>query len=140
MEPLSSAAVAIASLIAAKASEKTGEKLGEVFIDKVGKLIKVLAKKKLTKTKKIQDASSLANYSEAITELEEASKDDVEIATVIGEIANTVEADPALSEIIRNMAVFVRNEPSLIQNQAKLAEKIGLVVQGGTIHIDNFSF
>ncbi len=55
-------------------------------------------------------------------------------------IATTVEADPDLLEKVRNTAVLVKEQPVLIQNQTKLAEKIGLVVQGGEVNIETFSF
>lgn len=140
MEPLSSAAVVISSLIVTKAFEKTGEKLGEVFADRLGKFINLVKGKALPKTQAVEAKAEAANYEEAVTELELATKSDTELNAVVLELAQTVESDPSLLEKVRNTTVLVQDEPTIIQNQTKLAEKIGLVVQGGEVNIENFSF
>ncbi len=140
MEPLSSAAVVISSLIVTKAFEKTGEKLGEVFVDKIGKFVSLIKSKALPKTKAVNDTSGFANFTEAVNELESTAQSDAELSQAVRELNQAVESDPTLMEKIRNTAVLVKNEPNLIQNQAKLAEKIGLVVQGGTVNIENLNF
>jgi hypothetical protein len=140
MEPLSSAAVVISSLIVTKAFEKTGEKLGEVFTDRLGKFINLIRGKELPKTKAVETKAETADYEEAVKELEAATQSDTELSEAVQVLAQTVEADPSLLEKVRNTAVLVKDEPNIIQNQTKLAEKIGLVVQGGTVNIENFSF
>lgn len=140
MEPLSSAAVVISSLIVTKAFEKTGEKLGEVFTERLGKFISLIKLKALPKTKAVQEKSNSANFAEAITELEVAKQSDPELNSVVIELAQTVQSNPSLLEKVRNTAVLVQDEPTIIQNQTKLAEKIGLVVQGGEVNIENFNF
>lgn len=140
MEPLSSAAIVIASLIATKAFEKTGEKLGEAFTDRLGKFINLVKSKNLPKTQEIQEKSDSVDFNTAVQELEVATQSDHELSTAVLELTQVVESDPKLLEKVRNTAVLVKDQPSLIQNQTKLAEKIGLVVQGGEVNIENFSF
>lgn len=140
MEPLSSAAVVISSLIVTKAFEKTGEKLGEIFTDRLGKLISLIQQKALPKTQAVQGKSEAANYDEAVKELESATQADAELETAVKAFAQMVESDPFLLEKVRNTAVLVKDSPNIIHNQTQLAEKIGLVVQGGTVNIENFSF
>lgn len=140
MEPLSSAAIVIASLIATKAFEKTGEKLGEVFTDRLGKFINLVQSKTLPKTQAVETGAEAANYEEAVSELELATQSDTQLSAAVLEITQVVKSDPQLLEKVRNTAVLVQNQPNLIQNQTKLAEKIGLVVQGGEVNIENFSF
>lgn len=139
MEPLSSAAIAISSIIATKAFEKVGENLGESFADRLDKFISLIKKKKLFKTQAIEEKLSTSNYEGAVQELEVATKFDSELDTVVTALVQAVESDPSLLEKVRNTAVLVKERPSIIQNQAKLAEKIGLVVQGGEVNIENFN-
>jgi hypothetical protein len=131
MEPLSSAAVVISSLIVTKAFEKTGEKLGEVFTDRLGEFINLVKSKTLPQTQAVQEKSDSADFNAAVQELETATQTDSELSTAVLELSQVVESDPKLLEKVRNTAVLVKNQPNLIQNQTKLAEKIGVVVQGG---------
>ena len=140
MEPLSSAAVVISSLIVTKAFEKTGEKLGDVFTDRLGKLLNLMKGASLPKTQAVQAKSEAANYDEAVKELALAIQADAELETAVKAFAQMVELDPFLLEKVRNAAVLVKDSPNIIHNQTQLAEKIGLVVQGGTVNIENFSF
>ena len=140
MESLSSAAVVISSLIVTKAFEKTGEKLGEVFTDRLGKFINLIKGKALPKTQAVESKAESADYEEAVKELELATKSDAELNIAVQVLAQMVESDPSLLEKIRNTTILVKDEPTIIQNQTKLAEKIGLVVQGGEVNIENFSF
>ena len=60
MEPLSSAAIVISSLIVTKAFEKTGEKLGEVLTNKLGAFINLVKSKALPKTKAVESSANQA--------------------------------------------------------------------------------
>jgi len=140
MEPLSSAAVVISSLIATKAFEKSGERLGEAFMNQMEAFVKLIKSKALPKTQAVETSASHASYSEAVAELEVARQADLELEQAVYKITSTVESDPILLEKIHNTAIQIEKQPSLIQNQTKLAEKIGLVVQGGEVNIDDFSF
>lgn len=139
MEPLSSAAIAIAALIFNKAFEKTGEHLGESFSTHLGKFLKIAKKKALSKTQAIEAGAINADYTSAVHEIETAIDIDAEIAAAVIELSRIVESDSILYDKVQKIAALEENENNVIQNQSKLAEKIGLVVQGGEVNIDNFS-
>lgn len=139
MEPLSSAAIVVSSLIATKAFEKTGEKLGEAFTNQVSKLLSLSSRKMLPKVQQIQKEPEKAQYEEAVTELELATKSDVELRSAVYDMAEAVRRDPQLLEKVQGAALLIKNEPHLVQNQTKLAEKIGVVHQGGTLNIETMN-
>jgi hypothetical protein len=132
MEPLSSAAIGIATIILTKTFEKTGQNLGDVLSNRVGQLIKLVRGKNLQKTIAIDEANQPANYSEAVLELEAAEKIDPELAEATGALKNAIESDPDLLKKVQSTANAVKSDPSIIHNYGMLAEKIGVVVQGGT--------
>jgi hypothetical protein len=123
-----------------KTLEKTGEKLGEAFTHQVGQLVKLVRGKDLPKTNVIEKADQPVDYGAAVLELEAAEKGDPELSGAIAALANQVQTDPELLKRVQEIAKVVRNEPSMIHNHSKLAEKIGMVVQGGTVHINTMSF
>lgn len=139
MEPLSSAAIAVATLILNKTFEKTGENLGEVVSSQIGKLWQLIKRKQLPQTTAIEQADQPVDFGKAVLEVESTSKNDAELAQVIEQLASFIEADPELFRKVQSTAEAVKQETSLIQNNAKLAEKIGLLVQGGTVNIENFT-
>jgi hypothetical protein len=139
MEPLSSAAIAVATIILTKALEKTGEGLGEVFTNQVGQLAKLVRDKNLPKTVAIEKANQPVDYGEAVLELEVAEKTDPELARMIGALAETVQTNPNLLKKVQELTNLVKREPSIIHNHSKLAEKIGMVVQGGTVNLDTMN-
>ena len=135
MEPLSSAAIVVSSLIATKALEKTGEKLGESFTNQISKLLNLSSRKALPKIQQIQKEPEKAQYEEAVTELELAANSDAELRSAVYNMADVVRRDPELLKKIQSMALLIKSEHNLVQNQTKLAEKIGVVLQGGTLNI-----
>jgi hypothetical protein len=139
MEPLTSAAIAIATLLFTKASEKSGEKLGEVISTQTGRLLQLIKRKSLPKTSAIETAQPI-DYGQAVLELETAAQSDAELAQTIQQLAAIIQANPQLLKQIQATANAVESEPAIVQNQTKLAEKIGIVNQGGTINLDNMSF
>ncbi|MFN8967483.1 MAG: hypothetical protein ACK5XR_01805 [Pseudanabaena sp.] len=140
MEPLTTGAIAIGTLILKKAFEKTGDKLGEAVSTQIGNLLNLLKKKPLAKTDAIAQAEPSADFKLAVSELETVAKNDDEVSQAILAVEAAVKADPDLLQKIQETAKAVKDEPTLIQNNAKLAEKIGLVVQGGKVEIQTFSF
>jgi len=140
MEPLTTATIAVSTLILKKAFEKTGDKLGEAVSNQIGGLMQLFKKKPLAKTEALAQAEPSADFKQAVSELEASAKNDDEVSQAILAIESAVKADPDLLRKIQETAQAIKNEPTLIQNNAKLAEKIGLVVQGGKVEIQNFSF
>jgi hypothetical protein len=124
MEPVSLTAGAI---VITKAFEKTGEILGEKALEKGGELLVLLRRKKPDTANAIEEAQQKPldygqAYLEATTKVEEAAKEDPEIA-----------------QAVENVADAVKSQPAAVQNLSKLAEKIGMVIQGGTVNITNFN-
>jgi len=139
MEPLTTAAITVASLVLKKTFEKTGDKLGEAFSNQIGGAIQLFKKKPLEKTKEIIQANPSANFQQAVLELEILAKTDDEISQAILATEKAVKADPELLQKIHTIAKAIKDEPILIQNNSKLAEKIGLVVWGGNVNVQNLN-
>ncbi|MEH2364593.1 hypothetical protein [Nostoc sp.] len=132
MEPLTAGAIAIGTVIATKALEKTGEKVGEALWDKTGQFLVTLKKHSPDTVVAIEKAPSQAlDYGKAVLEVESAAKANPEVNQAMQELAAAAKAEPnpRLNEILA------------MPNLQKLAEKIGQVVMpGGTGKIDNMSF
>ncbi|BAZ70468.1 hypothetical protein NIES4106_52620 [Fischerella sp. NIES-4106] len=132
MEPLTTAAIAIGSVVATKALEKTGEKVGEALWDKTGQFIVKLRKQSPQIVAAIEKAPEQPlDYGKALLEVEAAAKADPEVAQAVQELATAAKAEtnPKFAEILA------------MPNLAKLADKIGQVVMpGGTGNIENMSF
>lgn len=122
MEPLT--ATLIATLILTKAFEKTGEKLGEATLEQGGKLLALLKRKSPATATAIEQVAQQpalaeqqpANFGEAVL------VEQVEAAT----------ADPEVKQAVEALAEAARSQPGMVVNMTKLAEKIGIVNQGGT--------
>ncbi|MEH2358311.1 hypothetical protein [Nostoc sp.] len=132
MEPLTTAAIAIGSIIATKALEKTGEKVSEAVWDKTGKFLVTLKKHSPYTVAAIEKAPEQPlDYGKAVLEVESAAKANPEVAQAAQELAAAAKAEPnpKLAEILA------------MPNLEKLADKIGQVVMpGGTGNIQNQSF
>lgn len=132
MEPLTTAAIAIGSIIATKALEKTGEKVGEALWDKTGKFLVTLKKHSPYTVAAIEKAPDQPlDYGKALLEVESAAQANPEVAQAAQELAAAAKAEPnpKLAEILA------------MPNLEKLADKIGQVVMpGGTGNIENQSF
>ena len=132
MEPLSTAAIAIGSVVATKALEKTGEKVGEALWDKTGKFLVTLKK----------------HSPHTITAIEKSSVQPLDYGKAVVEVESTARANPEVKQAMEEVAIAAKaetnpkfNEIIAMPNLQKLAEKIGQVVMpGGTGNIDNMSF
>jgi ubiquinone biosynthesis protein COQ9 len=120
MEPLTTAAIAIGSVVATKALEKTGEKIGETLYDTTGQFLKAL------KQESPQTATALANapqapldYGVATLEVEAAAKKNPEVARAVQELveAARAESNQKLAQVLA------------MPNIQKMAEKIRQVVK-----------
>jgi hypothetical protein len=132
MEPLTAGAIAIGTVIATKALEKTGEKVGETLWDKTGQFLVTLKKHSPNTVVAIEKAPSQPlDYGKAVLEVESAAKEHAEVNQAVQELAAAAKAEPNPKF----------NEILAMPNLQKLAEKIGQVVMpGGTGNIDNMSF
>lgn len=131
MEPLSTTAIAVSSILLTKAVEKSGEKLGETFVNQVKKLIKLLRGNPVFEIISREQENEKITYNQAIYTLDSAIQLDVEISKLVESLSEIVVAEPMLFEKVRATAHAIHNEPSVINNYSKLADKIGVVVQSG---------
>lgn len=129
---LETAAIAVGTIIATKAIEKTGEKVGEALWDKTGKFLVTLKKQSPHTVAAIEKAPEQPlDYGKAVLEVESAAKANPEVAQAAQELAEAAKAEPnpKLAEILA------------MPNLEKLADKIGQVVMpGATGNIENMSF
>jgi len=138
MDPLTMAATAIAATIMTKAFEKTGEKLGEKVFDQSEKFLTPLRCKSPETASAIEKApEEPLDYGQAVFEVNALAKVDPEMASTLQVFAEVVEQDSnkKLAEIIQEIITTFKSQQPTVQNLGKLAEKIGLVVQGGNVSI-----
>jgi hypothetical protein len=79
------------------------------------------------------------DYALAVLEVEALAKADTELANTIQILVEVAEEDPStkLTEIVQEIVNASKFQQPTTPITGKLAEKIGLVVQGGTVSIQN---
>lgn len=140
MDPLTLAATAIAATIMTKFWEKTGEKLGEKVFTESEKFLGALKKRSPETATAIEKAPEQPlDYGQAVLEVQTLAERDFEIAEVIQALVLAAEEEPnaKLTSITQEIINALRNQQPTVQNAGKLAEKIGIVVQGGSVSIQN---
>lgn len=115
MDPITVATIAL-MLIATKATEKVGEKLGEGAIASTKKLLEILRQKSPDTVKRLESG---------------ATTPDVIDCEIIEEVQRVAEAEPEVQEALNATAKAMQQQFGSVINQGKLAEKIGFVFQGG---------
>ncbi|MDR9900250.1 hypothetical protein G7B40_037725 [Aetokthonos hydrillicola Thurmond2011] len=110
MEPLTASALAIGTVIATKALEKTGEKVGEALWDKTGQFLVTLKKHSPQTVVAIEKAPSQPlDYGKALLEVESTAKANPEVAQAAQELATATETHPPsnLAEILQEIKASV---------------------------------
>lgn len=105
MEPLT-AAIAVGTIVATKALEKTTEKGTELLLDKAGKFLVTLKKHSPNTVVAIEKAPSQPlDYGKAVLEVESAAKANTEVAQAAQELATVAQTHPPsnLAEILREI-------------------------------------
>jgi hypothetical protein len=132
MEPLTTVAIAVATLLATKALEKIGENIGDTLYNKTQQFSEWLKQRLPGTFAAIEQAPEQPlNYGQAVLEIETAAKTDPNISQVIQELvaAAKAEQNPKIADILAT------------PNLEKLADKIGMVVMsGGTGTINTMNF
>jgi hypothetical protein len=123
-EPVTLTAVTIATLIATKAFEKTGEKITENVWNLVSKFLVAIRKKDPGTAGAIEAAPVLQLTDQQTKDL--AAK--VEVLAV---------DDREIQETAQAIQTAVQAQPGAIVNLTQLAEKIGVVNQGTIINQSN---
>ncbi len=122
MEPLT--AGAIVTLIATKVFEKTGEKVSEGVWNQVGKFLTSL------KRKDSQTATAIEQVSQR-PELSEQQPEKFSTAVLVERVEAAIQGDPEVKQLAEAVKAAMLAQLSTIQNSTQLAEKIGVLVQGG---------
>ncbi|NEO90822.1 MAG: hypothetical protein F6K56_11430 [Moorea sp. SIO3G5] len=95
MEPLTTAAVAIGSVVATKAIEKTGEKVGEAVWDTTSRFLESLRNQSPDTVIAIEKApEEPLDYAEVVFQVEAAAKENWEVAQTMERLVTTVDAQP----------------------------------------------
>jgi hypothetical protein len=125
MDPISIATVALA-LIATKATEKVGEKLGEGAIASAKTLLEVLRRKSPDMAKKLESGDDNLNVLDA---------------EIIEEMRRVAAAEPEVRVAVDATFQAAQADSTTFQTLTKLADKIG-VVNLGTVQnqINNITF
>ncbi|UKO97521.1 hypothetical protein [Nostoc sp. UHCC 0870] len=125
---LTAVGTAIATIVLTKALEKTGEKLGEAALEKSNELIAKLRQKNklpLLANTPEGNAQEALDYGKAVLELKAAADTDTEIAQSVREVEATINQDQSQSaEEIQKLAAEIQAQPAIVNNFAKLAERI----------------
>ncbi len=135
MEPLTAGAIAIGTVIATKALEKTGEKVGEALWDKTGQFLVTLKKHSPHTVVAIEKAPSQPlDYGKAVLEVESAAKEHPEVNQAVKELVAAAKADPKVaSRVQEELETNIKSQSANVINNTKLAEAIKNVFQGNTI-------
>lgn len=134
MEPLTAGAIAIGTVIATKALEKTGEKVGEALWDKTAQFLVTLKKHSPNTVVAIEKAPSQPlDYGKAVLEVESAAKANPEVNQAVQELVVAAKADPKVASRVQELETNINSQPANVINNTKLAEEIKNVFQGNTI-------
>jgi hypothetical protein len=132
MEPLTTGAIAVATVLATKALEKIGENIGDTLSQKTQQFSELLKQRLPGTFAAIEQAPKQPlNYGQAVLEIETAAKTDPNINQSIQELVAAAKAaqNPKIADILAT------------PNLEKLADKIGMVVMsGGTGTINTMTF
>lgn len=114
MEPLTTGAVALATVLATKALEKIGENIGDGLSHKIQQFLELLKKQSSTTVTAIEKAPQQPlDYGKAVLEIEAAAKADDSINQSIQELAQLTETNPPanLAEILQEIqAAFTKSQ------------------------------
>ena len=139
MEPLTAGAIAIGTVIATKAVEKTGEKVGETLWNKTGEFLVTLKKHSPHTVVAIEKAPSQPlDCGKAVLEVESAAKANPEVNQAVQELvaAAKEEPNPQLFQTIQEIVDTLKSQPQQpnVINYQKLASEIKNVFQGNTFN------
>lgn len=136
MEPFTAGALAIGIVIATKAVEETGKKVGDALWDKIVQFLVTLKKHSPHTVVAIEKAPSQPlDYDKAVLEVESAAKAYPEVNQAVQELVAAAKADPKVASKIQELETNINSQPAVnINNHTKLAEFIKNSFQG-----NNFS-
>ena len=112
MGPLTTVAIAVATLLATKALEKIGENIGDTLYNKTQQFSEWLKQRLPGTFAAIEQAPEQPlNYGQAVLEIETAAKTDPNISQVIQELTQLAETNPPknLAEILKEIQAAFAN-------------------------------
>ncbi len=122
--------VAALVFVAAKVPDKAADKILDQLWDRGQNLLSQLKHKAPQTAAAIEQAQTTPlNCQQTIVDVEAIAQTDAEVAEAVKAVEATLREHPELQQKI---ATEIQSQPTIIQNNAKLAEKIGAVIQGGT--------
>ena len=127
MEPLTAGAIAIGTVIATKAVEKTGEKVGEALWDKTGQFLVTLKKHSPHTAVAIEKAPTQSlDYGKAVLEVESAAIAHPEINLAVQELVASATANPPLNlaQVLQDIAQTLKSQSPQNQTWISTIEKI----------------
>ncbi len=135
MELVTSAAVAIATIVGTKALEKAGQKVGEAVYDRTTSLLSSLKKESPETAKTIENAAQEPiDYGQAVLELEATAKQNPEVQKQIDGLVSSVKLEglPNLEGILKEIATALESHPGI--SETYNIEKV-INFAKGDIHI-----
>jgi ABC-type transporter Mla subunit MlaD len=112
MEPLTTGAIAVATVLATKALEKIGENIGDTLSHKTQQFLELLKQRLPGTFAAIEQAPEQPlNYGQAVLDIETAAKTDPNISQVIQELTQLAETNPPknLAEILKEIQAAFAN-------------------------------
>ncbi|WP_424095889.1 NB-ARC domain-containing protein [Moorena producens] len=119
MEPLAAAVVAIATVLATKAVEKTGENVGQVVWNQTNQFVESLRKQSPNTVMAIEQAPEQPlDYAEVVLEVEAAAKQNPEVAQAMEHLVTTVDAEalPNLESIRQEITKALESHQATSEN------------------------
>ena len=127
MEPLTAGAIAIGTVIATKAVEKTGEKVGETLWNKTGEFLVTLKKHSPHTVVAIEKAPSQPlDYGKTVLEVESAAIAHPEVNQAVQELVTEASAHPpsTLTQGLQNIVQALKSQTPQNQTWISTIEKI----------------
>jgi hypothetical protein len=127
MEPLITGAIAIGTVKATKAVEKTGEKVGETLWNKTGEFLVTLKKHSPHTVVAIEKAPSQPlDYGKAVLEVESAAIANPEVNQALQKLVAEAKTDPPLNlaQVLQDIAQALKSQSPQSQTWISTIEKI----------------
>lgn len=131
LEPITAGAIAIGTVLATKALEKTGEKIGETAWDKTCEFLNVLKQKSPGAIVAIEKAQEQRlDYGQAILEVKLAAEANPEVDKAVQELVTEAQTNPSsewkkeLKQTLEDIAKELKLESQHNQNWNLTVEKI----------------
>jgi hypothetical protein len=134
MEPIEWVVAALI-FVAAKVPDKAADKILDQLWDQGTVLLSQLRRKAPQSAAAIEQAQTTPlNWQQTVVDVEAITQTDTEIAQAVEAVETTLREHPELQQKI---ATEIQSQPTIINNSAKLAEKINTLIQGTTIEGGN---